>query len=50
MSSMPNATVRCAPASAAIRGAIAAKTATDSAIGTNARPALVGENPRIPCR
>ena len=50
MSSIPNATVRCAPARASTRGAMLANTATHSAIGTNARPALTGEKPRVCCR
>ena len=50
MSSIPNATVRCAPARAWTRGASAANTATHSAIGTKARPALIGEKPRVCCR
>ena len=39
MRSMPNATVRWAPARACTRGAIPANTATHSAIGTQASPA-----------
>ena len=35
---------------ASMRGAMLAKTATHSAIGTNARPALTGEKPRVCCR
>jgi hypothetical protein len=50
MSTIPAATVRCAPARASIRGAIAANTATHSAIGTKARPALTGEKPSVSCR
>ena len=50
MKARPAATARCAPTRASIRGAMAAKTATHSAIGTKARPASTGEKPRVCCR
>ena len=46
----PNATVRCAPTRAATGPLSPANTAMHSAIGTKARPALVGEKPSTPCR
>jgi hypothetical protein len=50
IAAIPSETVRCEPSTAATRGAIMAAAARHNAIGTNASPALVGENPRIPCR
>ena len=50
MSSTPAATVRCPPISDVTRAATVEASTTNRAIGTNASPALVGENPRIPWR
>ena len=47
MISMPSATVRCGRSRAAMGGAIAAEAIRSTAMGTNARPALVGEKPRM---
>ena len=50
MISMPSATVRWGRSRAATGWASTADTARHSAIGTKARPALVGEKPRMSWR
>lgn len=49
MSIIAAPTERCAPTSRATRWATAAPPIVQSAIGANARPASVGENPSTFC-